>query len=77
MDSNGFLLGNREDVAAGLRLFRAKNELSQSELAILSGVSLRTIQSLESERTRANPLTLMRLDSLMRRYERAQKKVTV
>jgi len=72
MDSNGFLLGNREDVAAGLRLFRAKNELSQSELAILSGVSLRTIQS---ERTRANPLTLMRLDSLMRRYERGRKKV--
>ena len=73
MESTAFLLGEPKELAAGIRRFRVKNKLSQSELAILSGVSLRTIQHLEGQRTRANSLTVMRLDDLMRRYERARK----
>ena len=75
MESTSFLLGKPKDVSAGIRRFRVKHELSQSELAILSGVSLRTIQYLEGQRTRANSLTVMRLDDLMRKYDRAAKKV--
>jgi len=77
MESTAFLLGEPKALAAGVRQFRAKYDLSQAELSVLSGISLRTVQYLEGERVTPNPLTLMRLDSLMRRYERAQKKVTV
>lgn len=75
METTAFLLGKSEEVAAGIRRFRENNKLSQSELAILSGVSLRTIQYLEGERTRANSLTVMRLDDIMRKFARQAKKV--
>lgn len=74
METNDFLLGNRNDVAAGLRMFRATHELSQSELASLSNVSLRTVQNLEGRTVRPNPLTAMKLDSFMRKYQRSRKK---
>jgi len=74
MESTDFLLGNREDVAAGIRLFRVKNELSQSELASLSNVSLRTIQNLEGRGVRPSLLTAIKLDCFMRKCERAKKR---
>jgi transcriptional regulator with XRE-family HTH domain len=70
MESTSFLLGNRATLAAGIRRFRDRHQLSQSELAVLSGVSLRTIQGLEAESTRPSSLTIMRLDDTMRKLER-------
>ena len=43
-------------------------------MAVLSTVSLRTLQNLEGEGTQANSLTVMKLDDFMRKYERATKK---
>lgn len=76
MDNTSFLLGKSEDLAAGIRTFRAKHELSQAEMARLSGVSLRTLQYLEGQGVQPNSLTILKLGDFMRRYERAAKKVT-
>ena len=75
MESTDFLLGNREEVCAGLRYFRERHQLSQSQLATLSNVSLRTVQNLEGRAVRPNPMTAMKLDGVMRKYERSRKKV--
>ena len=75
MESTAFLLGEPQDIAEGVRSFRAKHQLSQAELAKLSNISLRALQYLESQSVQPNSLTMLKLGDLMRRYERAQKKV--
>jgi transcriptional regulator with XRE-family HTH domain len=74
MESTAFILGEPQDVAAGVREFRTKHNLSQSELAAMSNVSLRTIQYLEGQGTQPTSYTVMRLDAFMRKYGGAQKK---
>jgi len=71
--SNLFLMGNRTEVAEGLRRFRERHELSQAEFSVLSGVALRTVQNLESQSTRPAPFTLMKIDDFLRKYERSAK----
>jgi DNA-binding transcriptional regulator YiaG len=76
METTRFLLGESEELAAGIRRFRTKYDLSQADMAAFSNVSLRTLQYLESQGGRPTPLTVLKLDEFMRKYERAQKKVT-
>jgi transcriptional regulator with XRE-family HTH domain len=76
MNLNGFLMGSPNDVSAGLRRFRSRHGLSQTDLATLSGVSLRTLQNLEAQGVRPSSMTVLRLDVCMRKFERsAQKRV--
>lgn len=46
-------------------------------MAVLSNVSMRTLQYLEGQGGRPTSLTVMKLDEFMRKFERAQKKVSV
>ena len=71
MESTAFLLSDKQAVAAGIREFRTRHDLSQTQLAVLSGVALRTIQYLEAKGTRPSPYTTMKLDAFMRRFESA------
>lgn len=77
METTAFLLGEPKDLAAGLRDFRERHQLSQSQLAVASNVSLRTLQGLEAESTRPNSLTIMRLDLTMRKHARVAKKAVI
>jgi len=74
MESTAFLLGEPKDVAAGVRRFRAKHQLSQAELAVMSGVSLRTVQYLEAEGTKPTCFTAMKIADFMQKFGRQREK---
>jgi DNA-binding transcriptional regulator YiaG len=76
METTRFLLGDSDELAAGIRRFRSKYDLSQSDMAAHSNVSLRTLQYLEGQGGRPTPLTVLKLDEFMRKFERAKKKAT-
>jgi transcriptional regulator with XRE-family HTH domain len=79
METTAFLLSEPKAVAAGVRRFRERHQLSQAALARLCGVSLRALQYLEAQSVQPSSLTIMKLDDSMRRIERAhnQKKASV
>lgn len=73
--NTSFLLGEKKDIAAGIRRFRDKHGLSQSELAAMTNVSLRTLQNLEAQGVQASSVTVLKLSDFMSKFERLRNKV--
>lgn len=74
MTSSSFLLGEKSEISEGLRKFRSRHEMSQEQFAVLAGVSLRTVQGLELQETRASSLTVLKIGDFLTKYERAARK---
>jgi DNA-binding transcriptional regulator YiaG len=58
-----FLLSGKAKVAEGLRSFRSRFGLNQTEFSVLCAVSLRTLQNLENQSVTPTGRTLAKIDS--------------